>query len=320
VDLTTIARDGVFSTATAARFGIDAAALRRLIRAGDCSRLRPGWYACGVPATESDAWRLRVAAAAQEYEGRAVLSHDAALLRLGLPTFHPELTRVDLTWVDAATPAHLGRWVRLHCSPFRAASADSGSAPAMDTTAGTTSGTVEAALAVAQVGLRSRRALLVAGDAALRTRVATREDVTQALAALDGHRGVVAARAVAHRLQPLHESPGESLTAWLLHQLGYPLVAQYEVPGSADLTASGWPDRADFLVEGTRVLVEFDGKVKYTGRDVLFAEKQREDRIRSLGFEVVRLTWADLAQPGRVRQLLEAALARSASRHGRRPA
>jgi len=312
VDLTTIARDGVFPTATAARFGIDAAALRRLIRAGACSRLRPGWYACGVPATEPDRWRLRVAAAGQEYEGRAVLSHDAALLRLGLPTFHPELTRVDLTWVDPSVPAHLGRWVRLHSTPVRAASGDAGAA--------TASGTVDAALAVAQVGLRSRRALLVAGDAALRTGAATREGIEAALVTLDGHRGIVAARAAAHRLQPLHESPGESLTAWLLHQLGYPLVAQFEVPGSADLTASGWPDRADFLVEGTRVLVEFDGKVKYTGRDVLFAEKQREDRIRSLGFEVVRLTWADLANPERVRALLEAALARSASRHGRRTA
>lgn len=61
-------------------------------------------------------------------------------------------------------------------------------------------------------------------------------------------------------------------------------------------------------------MVEFDGKVKYSDRDVLFAEKQREDRIRSLGYEVVRLTWSDLSRPERVRALLQAALARARQR------
>lgn len=305
MDLSTIARDGVFSSATASRFGLDAAALRRLLRAGGCTRLRPGWYAPGRPASDHELWRLRVAAAAQEYAGRAVLSHDAALLTLGLPTFRPVTSRVDLTWTEPGIPAHLGRWVRLHQCP---------TAHPLDPER-----TVTPALAIAQTGLRSRRALLVAGDAAMRSRVATRAQVDDALALLDGHRGIVAARAVAHRIEPLHESPGETLTAWLLHQLGYRLVPQYDVPGTGQLTASGWPDRVDFLVEGTRVVVEFDGKVKYEGRDVLFAEKQREDRIRSLGYEVVRLVWADLSHPERVRTLLHAAVMRSSRRDVRRP-
>lgn len=301
MDLSTIAREGVFSTATASRFGLDAAALRRLARTGACSRLRPGWYAVGPLSDDRHRWQLLVPTARQEYAGRAVLSHDAALLTLGLPTFRPVTSRVDLTWVDPQTPAHLGRWVRLHQCPTGLRL--DGSAP-----------TVPTALAVAQSGLRSRRALLVAGDAALRAEAVTRAQVDAALAALDGHRGIVAARAAARRLEPLHESPGESLTAWLLHQLGHRLVPQYEVPGSERLTASGRPYRVDFLVEGSRVVVEFDGRVKYTDRDVLFAEKQREDRIRSLGYEVVRLTWADLSRPERVRALLEAALARSGRR------
>ncbi|NUR15498.1 MAG: hypothetical protein HOQ13_04210, partial [Dermatophilaceae bacterium] len=54
--------------------------------------------------------------------------------------------------------------------------------------------------------------------------------------------------------------------------------------------------------------------VKYADREVVFAEKKREDRIRTLGYEVVRLTWDDLRDPERVRRLLVAALARAARR------
>ena len=49
------------------------------------------------------------------------------------------------------------------------------------------------------------------------------------------------------------------------------------------------------------------------------AEKIREDRLRANGYEVVRLTWADLDNPRRVDALIRAALARAAAR-GRRPA
>jgi len=302
MDLSPIARDDVFSAGRAAAFGIDAAALRRLTRARACHRLRPGWYATRVPHDPYDTWRLLVAAARQEYAGRAVPSHDAALLQLGLPTFGEDSRRTDLVWLDPAEPAHLGPWVRLHSQP---------PAAGPDLVGGDS---VHPALAVAQVGLRSRRALLVAGDAALRTRMTTLDEVRLACRALAGHRGITSARAVVDLLEPLHESPGETLTAWLLRQLGHRLVPQYEVPGSAGHTTSGRPDRVDFLIAGTRVVVEFDGRVKYTERDVLFREKQREDRIRALGYEVVRLTWTDLRDPARVRQLIDAALVRSAHR------
>ncbi len=73
--------------------------------------------------------------------------------------------------------------------------------------------------------------------------------------------------------------------------------------------------RVDFLVAG-RVVVEFDGAVKYAGaegRDGLIAEKRREDRLRALGYEVVRLTWDDLAHPERVLGAIRAALLRRAA-------
>lgn len=67
--------------------------------------------------------------------------------------------------------------------------------------------------------------------------------------------------------------------------------------------------------------MEFDGKEKYAVVDPeqaqeLFAEKRREDGFRRFGYEVVRVTWADLFAPERLRARIEAALSRSRSRAG----
>jgi very-short-patch-repair endonuclease len=104
-----------------------------------------------------------------------------------------------------------------------------------------------------------------------------------------------------------HESPGETRTAHLLRRLGYDLEPQIEV------VAGGRRYRPDFRIRETRVLIEFDGAVKYPDRSTtLFEEKQREDALRREGWIVVRLVWADLAQPQLVRSRIDAALAMAA--------
>ena len=65
------------------------------------------------------------------------------------------------------------------------------------------------------------------------------------------------------------------------------------------------------------MVIEFDGKIKYGGvggLQALVDEKAREDRLRALGYEIVRLTWADLARPGRVKVMVLAAVKRAGSR------
>ena len=47
-----------------------------------------------------------------------------------------------------------------------------------------------------------------------------------------------------------------------------------------------------------------DGK---TPGDVLFEEKEREDRLRALGWQVVRWVWADLFRPAALVRRLNAA-------------
>ncbi|WP_134772025.1 type IV toxin-antitoxin system AbiEi family antitoxin domain-containing protein [Ornithinimicrobium flavum] len=106
------------------------------------------------------------------------------------------------------------------------------------------------------------------------------------------------------------QSAGESRTRWLLHGLGFgPFITQFQVRERGVLLGV-----ADLKLKDVMVLAEFDGQLKYSDPAALFAEKRREDRIREMGYEVVRLTWADLAHPARVRQMILAAIARAEAR------
>jgi hypothetical protein len=76
--------------------------------------------------------------------------------------------------------------------------------------------------------------------------------------------------------------------------------------------------RSDFCWEEQQTLGEFDGRIKY-GRllkpgesisDAVYAEKIREDRLRDLGWQVVRWTWSDLDLVVALVQRLERAFAR----------
>ena len=112
------------------------------------------------------------------------------------------------------------------------------------------------------------------------------------------------------------ESVGESRCRVVLHELGYAPRPQVLLSDAAGVFA-----RLDFEIEDISTVVEFDGRIKYgklvpeghSASDVLWEEKRREDRIRATGRQVVRLTWADLEHPHRIRALLVAAAARAAA-------
>jgi very-short-patch-repair endonuclease len=158
--------------------------------------------------------------------------------------------------------------------------------------------------AVVQTGLEAGpESALVSADSALHQSLITSVELEEAVRRLAGHPGMATVRPALAFADGRHESPGETRTAYLLRQLGFELEPQFEV------VAEGRRYRADFRVEGTRVLVEFDGQVKYDDRSALFAEKQREDALRREGWVVVRLVWRDLASPALVRRRVDAAIA-----------
>ena len=81
--------------------------------------------------------------------------------------------------------------------------------------------------------------------------------------------------------------------------------------------ADGLIGRTDFDWDG-KVVGEFDGRIKYLGtigegerpEDAVYREKLREDRLRAMGIVVVRWSWDDLLNPGRLHAKLRSALIR----------
>jgi hypothetical protein len=306
IDLRSIAMRGVFSAGRAASVGINATTLRQLVKAGRAHPLHRGWYTPYRPKDAREHFRLRSIALLFEYGRIAVASHGSAVVLLGLPTEAVDFGVAHLMWRGEMSPFRSFSRVRMH---ERVATEE---LPLQFET-------VHPAIACIQVGLADPRALMVAADAALRGGLATPGELRLACDALRGQRGLTRARATVPWCDARHESPGESITAWLLRTLGYEIEPQFE-PGL--LGPGGGLLSSDFRILGTNVLVEFDGLVKYAARDeeeaqtLLFAEKQREDAIRGAGYEVVRLTWSDLRRPEVVRAKIDAAIARSLSRAG----
>jgi hypothetical protein len=146
-------------------------------------------------------------------------------------------------------------------------------------------------------------AFVVSADGALRAGTATPDALSRAVEVFATHTGIGPVRAALPLADARHESPGESRAAFLLAALGHSVEPQVEV------VAEGRRYRADFRIVGTRVLVEFDGAVKYEDRRALVEEKQREDALRRAGWVVVRVVWGDLDDPRRVARRLAAALA-----------
>jgi very-short-patch-repair endonuclease len=72
------------------------------------------------------------------------------------------------------------------------------------------------------------------------------------------------------------------------------------------------------LFEEAKVIVEFDGRVKYSDGSALWAEKLRQERLAAQGYEVIRVTWSDiLDRPAEMLRRIRAAIQRGLRRHSR---
>ncbi len=152
---------------------------------------------------------------------------------------------------------------------------------------------------------------VAAADAALFAGQVTGKDLEVALRVARLGPGRADARAAVELADGLAESPGESWARVLFLSLGLPTVEpQVEIRDAR----GKFVGRVDFLFRAQRTIVEFDGLVKYAGADgrqALVEEKRREDALRSLGYQVVRLTWRDLHDAALVERLINEASARA---------
>ena len=293
---------GIVSRADLAAAGLGPRNIARLRGVGSLTALARGWYAVGPILEQDERHILTVRAMLRSHGGRAVAGHHSALLMLGLPTLGADLQVVRLSRRTPG-PTNTTPRVRLgRCVPEYLQQSE----------------TVAPGLAVVQHGISvGPLSALVAADGALRVGLATREDVSEAFDAVRQHPYSAGIEEMLRHADGRHESPGETRLAHALRLLGIAATPQVRIPGSNAVV--------DFLVDEATVVIEFDGRVKYgrgaderdpfgrrrEGRDVLWHEKQREDRLRELGYEIVRVTWSDLDSPQELAVRIRRAVVRS---------
>jgi very-short-patch-repair endonuclease len=292
---------GAFGARQVRRLGVTDLDLHHLVRHGEVVRVRRGAFVLAASLLglrpEAD-YALRTRAVLLSRPGATWASHHAALAVSELPLVACDLARFDVC--ARVKASHRRGGVVTHPLP-------SGEEPLV--VRGVRSVTTETALA--QVAATSGvKAGVAALDAAFHGGIVRAADVREAAARLGlGPRAQGRVEQALGLADAEAESPGESLTRLLLTSLGLKVTSQVAIRDDLGLVG-----RVDFLV-GDRVVVEFDGLVKYEGaqgREALAAEKRREDRLRAAGYEVVRLTWADLDRPDHVALLVRQAVVRAA--------
>lgn len=275
------------------RAGLTSLDVSRLVRRGELLHLRRCWYAVSPP-TDSAHHHLRLLSAVERtYGGTATASHHSELLRLGLPLFDGDLGTVHLVRTVVGAQHRHRRGLMVH-RPVPAEAV-------------LPTGRIQPALAVVQHGLTgSGVGALCAADAALRQGLATGDDLATALAWVKRHPRSGRVAAYLNLADGRSESVGESRLRFAFHLLGIDVTPQVTI------SDAGFRARVDFLVTGTRVVVEFDGAQKYTGPQVLLEEKSREDRLRALGYLVLRVRWADLGDLKALERKIRRAMALAA--------
>lgn len=278
-------------------------AIRRGAAAGAFVRIRRGAFlgASDWAALDGrDRHRVLVQAVAPDLPTDVVVSHRSAVAMHRLPWIGSFGARVTVTDPRRDRGQAKGSVERIGGHGRRPATV-------------LTSGVRIATLAETAVDIATRehpwRAIVVL-DAVLRRGVG-RAEILERLS-LRAARNARAARELVDYADAASESAGESITRWGSHVLGAPPpVLQHEFQYEGVLR-----DRVDLWFPDERVVVEFDGRVKYvdprtqagrSGSDVLFDEKRREDRLRQRhdvdGF--ARVTWADAMPGGQLPRILD---------------
>jgi len=302
--------DDILLTAALRQRGLDDRDLLRLQRRGELTRIRRGAYAVAPaePLSRANQHRQLVLATVPQLGPGAVISHGSAAVLHGLPFWPEAVERVHVTR-NRSTGARRRSLVEVHGAAL--------SPDALTVIDGVT--TTSLTRTVLDLGRTwAFEQAVAAGDRALALGLA-RDELLAASEGMDHWRGIRQARRVIGFLDGRSESAGESVSRVRMADDGLPKPElQTEVFGPDERLLA----RLDFCWEEQQTIGEFDGKIKY-GRllkpgqrieDVIFAEKQREDALRDLGWQVVRWLWADLYRPGVIRDRVLRAFARAGHR------
>ena len=283
------AMEHLISAAQAARdLGVGSQGLKHLVRNGQLGRVRRGIYFCGPAGGVRDGARRLILATAPLLGNDSVVSHTSAAIMHGLPV---ELALCGRVWT-------------IRC---RSRGGPSGVVQASDARLSADEvvqieGVRVTCLARTVLDLARTRPFdwgVAVADAALYRGLTTRAELSDAARRVSGVPGVVRGRAVVAFADARAESVGESRSRAIMHQQGLP-APELQERLYLDGVLIG---RSDFLWRDDRTVGEFDGALKYgelvpagrTARDVVMAEKAREQAIRDAGWWIVRWGWRELA-------------------------
>lgn len=304
--------DGILLRRDAVKAGFDDNFLQRQLRANRIVRIRQGAYAVAEIWAQADPvarHRLLNAAVMRQYDDHVALSHTSATVEHGGPTWGLDLSSAHLTNLyglgerKAARIVHHRGLCRVGdvsrngeywiSSPTRAA---------LDT----------ASLASQDVGV-------CVIDWYVRQRLTSFALLEMTLQQMQDWPHTLRLLRVLQLSDGLAESIAESRTRLMLRRENIPdPVAQYEIFHPSGRLAG----RVDFAWPEHRLMLEFDGHVKYTrflrpGESVqqaVLREKAREDLLRELtGWSMIRLVWSDLDRPGKTAARIRRAMARVAA-------
>ncbi|MDQ0663414.1 very-short-patch-repair endonuclease [Arthrobacter ulcerisalmonis] len=296
----------VASTQQLAAAGLDERLLTAGVRGGVLLRLRRGAYVRDAEWSTLKPWdrdRLSIMAHYESTGGLVRYSHGSAARLHDLRVWKAG-PLVHVTTGYANSPASAGQDVRTHRLPLDDAERVSLWTP--DGREILTTSLERTVLDCARILPLEQAAVI--GDHAVRkgSSVAAMQQLLEDSPTKRGSRRAADLLAV---LDGRSESAGETRTRLLLHAFGLRrFIPQVDIPTPEGLF------RADFADPASRVLIEFDGRAKYTdyrpAEDALLAERRRENALQELGWAVFRIEWKHLDRPGELRQRLVAFLAR----------
>ncbi|WP_125615054.1 type IV toxin-antitoxin system AbiEi family antitoxin domain-containing protein [Specibacter cremeus] len=280
--------ENVWRTAQLYDAGINAAAIRELVTAGQLLRTRHGCYIRETfweRVTDREKQRVLILAHSHGTLTRkpdAVYSHVSAARLHRLWLWHAD-SFIHLTHATKMSTSKRASDVRHHVASLLPAD--------VTEVDGVRVTTLQRTVLDCGLTMSYKQALIIV-DHALRLGV-SREALERQTATLAGHRGIRVFRRALAFADPRSESAGETLTRDLLR------VAGIEAPvlQLAIDTRQG-RFRADFAWPQYKVVLEFDGRAKYFDYrptdQVLLAERKRENALKETGWTVIRIDWPDL--------------------------
>ena len=284
---------GMLTTAQAMAAGLSAPLLVKLVKAGVLRHPGRGLYAVeALAAPDAESWHRQLCTGAFLLYPDAVLAGTSALLAHGIPVWGAPLDTPSLIRPVQRAGGMTAFWVR----PARGVSVSTDWGPASPPASALIQHAMDHGIVTG----------VVSADAALRGGAVTLDELAEALDAVATWPHSSRAASMFRLVDGRRESVGESRCAVALALAGIDVTPQVPIFDERGAFVA----RVDFLVDGTMVIIEFDGKVKYASGDprVLWHEKRREDRLRRLGYVVVRISWAQLERPGAVAAAVRAAL------------